>query len=273
MGLVVLSNEGIEHRYVIGAIADALGPQLDAIIVSHPPHKTLRQRWQRYTKRYTNRQIASRVSATVYKAVTRAGAHRAATYRRILFPEGDTGLVPRPDLVRVVPSHNGAQALALLEELKPDVIAVYGTVVIKAPVIRTARRAILNMHTGISPRYRGTDTAFWPLYNQEPEWIGVTIHVLDEDIDSGPILRIGRPDIEPEDDDASLFAKCVRVGAPLYVDALRDALAGSIYGEVQDLAEGHNYLGVERTVGAELRVRKLLRGGLLRDRGVQVAAR
>ena len=129
------------------------------------------------------------------------------------------------------------------------------------------------MHTGISPRYRGTDTAFWPLYNEEPEFVGVTVHVLDEGIDSGPILRSARPEIEPDDDDASLFAKCVKVGTPLYVDALRDALAGRVDGEVQHLDEGRNYLGVERTVRAELKVRKLLREGLLRDRAGQAAQR
>jgi methionyl-tRNA formyltransferase len=168
--------------------------------------------------------------------------------------------------VRVVPSHNGPECVDLLTELRPDVIAVFGTLVLKPPVIKAARTAILNMHTGLSPRYRGTDTTFWPLHNGEPEWVGVTVHVLDAGIDSGPILRTARPELAADDDDASLFAKCVQVGTPLYVDAVRDALAGHVGGEVQHLEDGRNYLGVERTVGAELRVRRKLRDGLLRDR-------
>lgn len=266
MGLVVLSNEGIEHRYVVGAIAAAFPDELQAIVVADPPALGPLESWRRYRRRYTTRQLVSRSAASVYKAVTRADAHRAATYRRILFPDGDPGRLPRPDLLRSVPSHNGKRALDLLDELQPEVIAVFGTLVLKPPVIRTASRAILNMHTGLSPRYRGTDTAFWPLYNGEPEWVGVTVHVLDAGIDSGPILRSGRPDLAPDDDDASLFAKCVRIGAPLYVDAIRDALAGRVEGEPQHLDEGRNYLGVERTVRAELQVRRLLRGGLLRGR-------
>lgn len=266
MRLVVLSNEGIEHRYVVGAIAEALGEHLDAIVLSSPPPKSAIERLQRYRRRYTPRQLVSRVAASAYKAAVRADAHRAAAYRRILFPAGDPGRMPRQDLVKVVPTHNGAEALALLDELQPDVIAVYGTNIIRPPVIRKAKVAILNMHTGISPRYRGTDTAFWPLHNEEPEWVGVTIHVLDEGIDSGPILRVGRPEIEADDDDAALFAKCVRVGAPLYVDAIREALRGELHGQVQQLEEGKNYLGVERTVRAELRVRRLLRNGLLAGR-------
>jgi folate-dependent phosphoribosylglycinamide formyltransferase PurN len=273
MGLVVLSNEGIEHRYVVGAIADAFPDQLDAIIVCDKADRSFRQRLAAYRRRYSYRQLASRVLARAYRAFTRADSRRADAYRRVLFPGGDPGRLPRQDIVRRVPSHNGAEILALLDELRPDVIAVYGTAIIRPPVIRTARRAILNMHTGISPRYRGTDTVFWPLHNQEPEWVGVTIHQLDEGIDSGPIISIGRPEIEAGDDDASLFAKCVAVGAPLYVDAIRAALAGTLSGEAQQLEEGRNYLGVERTVGAELRVRRLLRKGLLRSRSVEAVTR
>ena len=263
MGLVVLSGVGIEHRYVVGAIADALAADLDAIIVADPPKRSWRQTVAMYRRRYTYRQIGSRLVASVYRRLTGAGRHREATLTRILFPDGDPGSLPRPDLQRAVQSHNGPECLALLEELQPDVIAVYGTAIIKAPVIRMAGTGIFNMHTGISPRYRGTDTTFWPLHNEEPEWIGVTVHELDEGIDSGAILRIERPDIDPDDDDASLFAKCVRVGAPRYVEVLRDALEGKVVGEPQLLEEGRNYLGVERTVGAELRVRRLLRRGLL----------
>jgi hypothetical protein len=273
MGLVVLSNEGIEHRYVVGAIADAFPEQLDAIIVADPPNRGLRRQFATYRRRYSARQLASRVAARAYRTVTRADRRRDAAYRRVLFPGGDPGRLPRQDLVRQVPSHNGAKALALLEELQPDVIAVYGTAIIRPPVIRTARKAILNMHTGISPRYRGTDTVFWPLHNEEPEWVGVTVHRLDEGIDSGPIISIGRPEIEPGDDDASLFAKCVAVGAPLYVDAIRAALDGTLGGEPQQLEEGRNYLGVERTVRAERRVRRLLRKGLLRNRAVEAVSR
>jgi methionyl-tRNA formyltransferase len=273
MGLVVLTNEGIEHRYVVGAIADAFPDRLDAIIICDRPRRSLRTKLAAYRRRYSTRQLASRVLARAYRTLTRADAHRAAAYRRILFPGGDPGVLPRQDLVRRVPSHNDARALALLEELQPDVIAVYGTAIIRPPVIRTARKAILNMHTGISPRYRGTDTVFWPLHNQEPEWVGVTVHQLDEGIDSGPIIHIGRPEIDADDDDASLFAKCVVVGAPLYVDAIRAALDGTLAGEPQQLEEGRNYLGVERTVGAELRVRRLLRKGLLRNRTVEALSR
>ena len=149
--------------------------------------------------------------------------------------------------------------------MQPDIIAVYGTAVIRAPVMTTARRAVLNMHTGISPRYRGADTVFWPLYNAEPQWIGTTVHQLDAGIDSGPVLATVRPAIDAADNEDTLFAKCVVVGADAYARLIAAVAAGSATPLLQDLTRGREYRFVDRTVAAERRVRRLLRDGLLRD--------
>lgn len=263
MGVVILTSTGMEHRYVTAKIVEALPGDVDAVIVNEPPKRSAREKIARYRKRYTNREIVSRITAKSYRTLTGADQRRDRSFRRILFPDGDDGRAPYADLVRTVPFHNGTDCLELLDELQPDFIAVYGTVVLKPPVIERAGTAIFNMHTGISPRYRGTDTVFWPLHNGEPEWAGVTVHRLDEGIDTGPILRIGRPEIESDDDDASLFAKCVAVGADLYVDVLHDALEGRIDGQPQELEQGRSYRGVDRTLAAELRTKRLLRNGLL----------
>lgn len=263
MSLVILTADGIQHRYVTNSITSALGSQVTAIILADPPHNNVLENAQRIRKKYSVGQVISRVGARSYRIATRADARRATTYRRLLFPHGDPGVFDRPDLVRTVPFHNGQASLGLLANLKPTVIAVYGTQIIRTPVIEMATTGIFNMHTGISPRYRGSDTIFWALHNAEPEWVGVTIHELDEGTDSGPIIDIGRPDIEPDDDEDSLFAKCVVLGAGLYVEALRNALEGTSSGRPQSLEDGHNYLSVLRTIRAELRVRRLLKSGLL----------
>jgi methionyl-tRNA formyltransferase len=120
------------------------------------------------------------------------------------------------------------------------------------------------MHTGISPRYRGSDTVFWALHNEEPEWVGVTIHALDAGLDSGPIYATGRPELAPDDDEDSLFCKCVRVGTPLYIETVRAVANGTARPAPQELASGREYRFADRTVRAERRVERLLREGLLR---------
>lgn len=264
MRVVILSRSGPEHTYVTDRIMADLGEHVDAIILSDPTPKSTRDQLEFYARRYSTRQFASRVAATVFDRVRHHERNRATRYEEVLFPEGRPHGLDDDDRVHTVAAHNGAECHRMLDDLAPDIIAVYGTAVLKPETIRKAGTVMLNMHTGISPRYRGTDTVFWPLHNEEPEWVGVTIHVLDEGIDTGPILRVGRPDFDATDDEHSLFAKCVRVGADLYVDALSDALHGTLDGETQQLADGNSYRGVDRTVSASRRVKRLVRDGLIR---------
>ena len=263
MRLLLLTSNGPEHRYVARRFAEAFPAELQAVIIAKPRRHTPLGRMRRYARRYTVAQLASRVLARGFTVATGQRAKR----RRILgtLLDASVGEEETPlQLVQYVPSHNGSAAVELVQSLAPDIIAVYGTVVIRAPIIRLARQAILNMHTGISPRYRGANTVFWPLYNAEPEWVGLTIHQLTEEIDAGPILEVGRPTIAPDDDENSLFCKCVMVGTKLYVRAVRAVARGTAEPRPQELNEGREYRFVDRTIWAELRVRHLLAHGLLR---------
>jgi folate-dependent phosphoribosylglycinamide formyltransferase PurN len=259
---VLLTGTGLEHRYVAAVLDEALGGSL-VVVVEHgaPPDRWRRVR--RLWRRYTLRQLASRILAKSVARLTRREARRRASYARSLFP--DAGAPPRwPADLRTVASHNGPECEALLRSLRPDVVAVYGTVMIRPPIIRLARRGVLNMHTGLSPRYRGSDTIFWPIHNGEPEWVGVTVHVLDEGIDSGPIVQTARPTIDADDDEDSLFCKCVVLGSRLLAEAVASLAAGRLRCEAQRLETGREYRFVDRTVAAEWRARGQLRRGVLR---------
>lgn len=68
-------------------------------------------------------EIASRLNVRVAGAMFRTDRRREATYRSVLFAEGDTGQMPRADLVCRVPAHNGPECLKLLAELNPDIVS------------------------------------------------------------------------------------------------------------------------------------------------------
>lgn len=53
------------------------------------------------------------------------------------------------------------------------------------------KRAI-NIHMGIAPEYRGSDCNFWAMFDERPDLVGATIHLLSAGLDSGDILRIVR---------------------------------------------------------------------------------
>lgn len=260
-----MSNGEPQHRYVAHEIASAFPEELCAIIVATGSRRSLFQRVSRIYKRYSIGQIVSRIVLRSSHALRGYGAKRERIFNSIFFPDGGGEKMPGSDLLREVSAHNGADCKALLDELKPDVIITYGTLIIRPELIAKARVAMINMHTGLSPVYRGSDTIFWPLHNEEPQFVGVTIHRVDPGIDSGAILHRARAPIEAEDDEHSLFAKAVRVGTRLLIQAAREEYEGRSSPVVQSLDEGKEYRSVERTVTAERRVSRLLRNGLLRD--------
>lgn len=43
----------------------------------------------------------------------------------------------------------------MVPSLAPDIMLIYGTVLVGSKILSLARAGALNMHTGISPYYRG----------------------------------------------------------------------------------------------------------------------
>lgn len=68
------------------------------------------------------------------------------------------------------------------------------------------RHACFNFHPGVLPDYRGSGAYSFAIINEERE-TGVTLHKLDIDIDSGPIIEIVKFPIEGWDTAESLFYK------------------------------------------------------------------
>ena len=57
--------------------------------------------------------------------------------------------------------------------------------ILKADVLATARRPVLNLHIAYLPWNRGAHPLFWAAYDGTPA--GVTIHEIDPGVDTGPI--------------------------------------------------------------------------------------
>ena len=96
------------------------------------------------------------------------------------------------------------------ERLNPDLIAVFGTSLIRGPLLGMGRLGIVNLHGGLSPEYRGADCTFWALYNGEPDKVGCTIHFIDKGIDTGNLIAHVSPAVKPGDDELTLFWRAVK---------------------------------------------------------------
>lgn len=139
----------------------------------------------------------------------------------------------RPELVVEVPHINHSDVAALADRLQPDVIAVFGTSLIRGPLLEKGRLGIFNLHGGLSPRYRGADCTFWALYNGEPEQVGCTLHRIDAGIDTGTLIAHVRPAVKSGDDELELFWRAVRDGAEVYAELMKRLARGERLGRPQ----------------------------------------
>ena len=64
--------------------------------------------------------------------------------------------------VSVGESINDIKYVTKIINFQPDIIIVMGTSLIKDEIIKIPKLGILNIHTGLSPYYRGGMTNFWP---------------------------------------------------------------------------------------------------------------
>ncbi len=131
---------------------------------------------------------------------------------------------------RIIPAGaiNDPAEAGLMERLDPEVVLVFGTGILREPILKPFEGRIINLHLGLSPYYRGSGTNFWPLVNGEPQFVGGTIHALDAGIDTGPILAHVRPRIEEGDGPHDIGNKAIQAAAEVLADAARLACGGAL---------------------------------------------
>lgn len=103
------------------------------------------------------------------------------------------------DKVRNVISVNSPETIALLKEINPDLIIVNGTRIISRKVISAVACRFINTHAGITPKYRGVHGAYWALAKNDKENCGVTVHFVDEGIDTGRVIAQEKVIMESSD--------------------------------------------------------------------------
>ena len=189
---------------------------------------------------------------------------------KFFFGDAAPGL-DQPWLVREVPHINHPDVVALARELQPDLIAVFGTSLIRGELLNMGRLGIVNLHGGLSPEYRGADCTFWALYNGEPEKVGCTLHWIDAGIDTGGLIAHISPEVRADDDELKLFWRAVQTSADAYAELVQRLAAGERFGQTQP-HKGRLYQVKQRGMCHERAVSQRLQGGLLRglDLGVRV---
>jgi len=127
-----------------------------------------------------------------------------------------------------------AAAQAQLADLKPEVIVVaaFGLLLPK-PVLDLPPLGCLNVHASLLPHYRGAAPIHAAILNGESE-TGITLMLLDEGMDTGPMLAQASAPIRPDDTTGTLTARLAELGAQLLAETLPRWIAGEITPQPQD---------------------------------------
>jgi len=163
--------------------------------------------------------------AAIAVPMLRAAARRRLEALRDRLGAGEP--IPEQAIQRV-PSVNAAECIAALRVLAPAVVVLSGTRILSREVLQRIPATFINMHAGITPRYRGTHGAYWAYAEGRPASAGVTVHVVDPGIDTGGIVAQAVIDRTVADNFVTLPYVQLEAGLPLLVDAVRDALAGKL---------------------------------------------
>jgi methionyl-tRNA formyltransferase len=105
-------------------------------------------------------------------------------------------------------------------------VVAYGAI-LGADVLSATRCGVVNLHFSLLPAWRGAAPVCHAILAGETT-TGVTCFVLDEGMDTGPILLRATEAIHADDTAATLTARLAQRGAPLLVDALRGLVHGSL---------------------------------------------
>ncbi len=118
--------------------------------------------------------------------------------------------------------------------LAPDVLVVvaFGRI-LPAALLDLPRLGAVNIHGSLLPRYRGPAPIQWALINGDGV-TGVTAMLMDEGLDTGPILCAREVAILPEDTSATLHDRLSVAGAEVLIAALEGLAGGSLTPVAQD---------------------------------------
>lgn len=141
-------------------------------------------------------------------------------------------------------------------------ILANSTQIVPATVLAALRGRAVNFHPGLLPAYAGLHTHQWAIRNGDTAF-GVTLHRVEEGVDTGDILAERRFAIAPEDTGLSLFRKCMKEGAALLAETVPRLVAGeTVEGRPQDLSRRRLYRHAE---ALDDRIDWQLGAGAIRD--------
>ena len=107
-----------------------------------------------------------------------------------------------------------------VRQIDPDLVLIFGSGLILEALAAALPKHAINLHLGLSPRYRGAATLFWPFYFLEPTYAGTTFHYIVAEPDAGDVVHQVVPELERHDGVHDVACKAVAASAEQVVRLL-----------------------------------------------------
>lgn len=150
------------------------------------------------------------------------------------------------------PKVNSDEFLALIEPFEADLlVSMSFNQILRKRIINFAPLGFINCHAGALPFYRGRNPLNWALINGEKAF-GITVHMVDEGIDTGDIVVREMFDISEQDNYQTLLELAVTECANVLEKAVKQFRDKTVKTINQDTIHPvGTYFGI-RTFGDEL---------------------
>ena len=172
MTVTVFTRDSARHIALVNKLA-TITSAVHAVIESSPP--------------LVNAPPKSPVMTEYFSRVQQAEDH--------IFGSGIT-LDSRVNTQLIAPGQlNQLTPQQLQAALETDYVVVFGSSYIKGWLADALiEKNAINLHMGISPQYRGSACNFWALFDNNPQFVGATIHRLAKSLDTGSVIQYVRPE-------------------------------------------------------------------------------
>jgi methionyl-tRNA formyltransferase len=137
---------------------------------------------------------------------------------------------------------NSPNTVDFVRKKEIDLLLNTGGQIIRPRLIKATAHGVLNAHMGKLPEYRGFNVLEWSLFYAQP--IGVTLHYIDQGIDTGDMVQFRRIFVDKNDTIGSLRAKSFPTSIELMTWGIKHLEKGDLCRIPQEKSAGRQYFAM-----------------------------
>jgi methionyl-tRNA formyltransferase len=178
--------------------------------------------WERRKKKLGAAAVYSMHAAALAAKVT-----RPMSAARLAQLEAACDARPVEGFTRIdVDNVNSGEAATKIRLLRPKAVFVASTGMLRKPLLDACGCPVVNYHSGVNPAYRGINGGYFALANGEPQNFGVTLHLVDLGVDTGPVLATNRIPVADNDNIQTYMTLMAARSQDLVVETMARVLVG-----------------------------------------------